>query len=91
MPNMMDIAYQPGDKIEVEVQRSVMSGLCNLYVHYNGITVLRIAKIPEGGVMLQSPHRCLDCGHQDFDHNEDGICKHANCDCMSSTYEEVII
>lgn len=78
----IDLTFQPTDSVQVEVQREVgFADKFKLYVHYNGQTILRISKIPNGLVEIVSPHVCMDCGHSDLEHDE--ICRHRHCDCMA--------
>lgn len=83
MPNTIDLAYQPNDKIEVEVQQEASTDKLKLYVHYNGQTILRICKIPHSGLVFKSPHFCMSCGCADYVHNEDGICTSKGCTCLA--------
>jgi len=97
----IDLTAQPNMYVEVEVQHEAgLEGRYKLYVHVDGITVLRISKMTKKHLRVLVPALfvlndpinkpelvCTDCrcGHKESEHNEDGICNDAECPCYHFT------
>jgi len=92
----IDLTAQPDMSVEVEVQHEAgLEGRYKLYVHVDGITVLRISKMTKAQLRVILPpvptpspdDQCRDprCLHTRARHNEDGICSDAECPCYHFT------